>query len=200
MSPKGVVPYVAGFLLFLLGALLCVAAMVFALIMERREWLPVPLIAGTLFMLVSFHLLAAGLYRMLCHHYRTISGTDLPGDRPLRGRVLYLLGQIAMAMAVPLIIVFVGLAADPGNRRADEMLVLMLAVPISIVTILSVAAFLAGLGIMVWDMFHRHQEIVDNREAERRRRLDEQAEESLTEIVPEVQTVASMRQHVKENR
>jgi hypothetical protein len=162
---------------------------------------PAALIAGGLLLFVAFHLLAAGLYRMLCHHYRVISGTDLPGDRPLRGRVVYLLGQIAMAMVIPLSAIMLALvAADGAIARGNAMFAVVVALPVAITTVLSVAAFVAGLGIMVWDLFHRHQEIVDNREAERRRRLDEQAEEAMTEIVPEVQTIASMREHVKEDR
>jgi hypothetical protein len=159
---------------------------------------PVVFVLCGLLVLTALHLLAAGLYRMLCHLYRAISRTDPATDRPLRGTRTFIFGQLACAMAVPTAAVFL-LLPDINPRPGDRGAILLLAgLPGAGVLILAVLTFFAGLGLMVRDTFLRHREIVDYRDAERRRRLDE-ADESRTEIIPTV-LPAELRAHIKEDR
>jgi hypothetical protein len=135
---------------------------------------------------------------MLCHLYRAISRTDPAGDRPLRGTRIFLLGQLACAMAVPTAAVFLILPdvhARPGDRGA---LLLLAGLPGAGLFILAVLTFFAGLGLMVRDTFVRQRDIVDKRDADRRRRLEESAEPQ-TEVIPTV-LPAELRAHFKEDR
>jgi hypothetical protein len=201
MTPKGVLAYGAGLLLLLLSTLLAGGAILVEVIFQPRLAIPLAgVIASAVLFFAALHLLAAGLYRMLGHLYRSISRTDLASDRPLRGRVVYLLGQIALAMVVPIGVIFlISGARDPGAAQQREI-VAFFAVPVALVNVLALLAFLAGLGIMIWDLFQRHRDIVDIREAERRRRLDEEAEENMTEVVPMVGPADPVREHVREDR
>jgi hypothetical protein len=155
-------------------------------------------LTGILLAFAALNLLAAGLYRMLGHLYRSISRTDLATDRPMRGRTVFLLGLIGLAMAIPLASVFLIVGDTQDMRQVGEVFAILIAVPIGLLTIASTLTLIAGLGIMVWDMFRRHQDIVDTREAERRRRIAE-AEEAMTEVVP-ASPVDTLREHVKEDR
>jgi hypothetical protein len=61
-----------------------------------------------------------------------------------------------------------------------------------------VLTFFAGLGLMVRDTFIRHRDIVEKRDAERRRRLEE-PDEPQTEVIPTV-LPAELRAHIREDR
>src|SRR5205085_1638394 len=102
MTPRGTLAYIAGLVTLLAGTML-IELILLWIEVEPRQLTPRPvlLLIGVLIVFGAFHLLAAGLYRMLVHLYRTISRLDPAGDRPLRGRTLFLLGQIGGAMAVP---------------------------------------------------------------------------------------------------
>ena len=71
-------------------------------------------------------------------------------------------------------------------------------VPCAVFVMLALMTFFAGLGMMVRDTFVRHRDIIDKRDAERRRRIDE-ADEPRTEVVPTL-LPAELRAHVKEER
>jgi hypothetical protein len=149
----------------------------------------------------ALHLVAAGLYRMLVHLYHTISRTDPAGDHRLRGRTLYLLGQIAAAMTAPPAFVFLLVAlAEPRAGNRDFGIALLGVLPTGFFLLVSLVAFLAGLGLMVRDLFLRHQEIVEKRDDDRRRRFEE-ADEPQTEILPLGRPTADeLREHIKEDR
>jgi hypothetical protein len=84
--------------------------------------------------------------------------------------------------------------------NAEAGLVLLGVFPAGCLLMVSLAAWSGGLAIMVRDLFLRHRDIVDQREAERRRRL-EQASEPATEVIPpDHLTTEDLRQHVKEDR
>jgi hypothetical protein len=203
MTPKGTLAYVAGVLGLFVGIILAEAVLLYGFALER----PVPalapwfLLVGGIIVFGAAHLLAAGLFRMLVHLYHTISRTDPPGDRPLRGRTLYLLGQLGSAMAVPTTTVFLWVAISEGHRQDRAVgLVLLGVLPGGFALMLSMLAFFAGLGIMIRDLFVRNRDIVEKREAERRRRLDE-SEEPQTEVIPVAQQpTEEVRQHIKEDR
>ena len=205
MHPKGTFAYIAGLLVLFAGVSLAGLVLLFVSLRDPGpQGLPGRAIAlaafltGILLAFAALNLLAAGLYRMLGHLYRSISRTDLPTDRPMRGRTVFLLGLIGLAMAIPLASVFLIVGDTQDMRQVGEVFAILIAVPIGLLTIASTLTLIAGLGIMVWDMFRRHQDIVDTREAERRRRIAE-AEEAMTEVVP-TSPVDTLREHVKEDR
>jgi hypothetical protein len=147
------------------------------------------------------HLFAAGLYRMLVHLYHSISRTDPAGDRPLRGRLIYVTGQLGTTLAVPVTVFFAVLAgSDAAHPERETVMVLFAVLPGAFLIMLVVAAYFAGLGIMVRDIFLRHRDIAEKREAERRRRLEE-ADEPQTEILTmPLPSAQELRQHIKEDR
>ena len=205
MHPKGTFAYIAGLLVLFAGVSLAGLVLLFVSLRDPGpQGLPGRAIAlaafltGILLAFAALNLLAAGLYRMLGHLYRSISRTDLATDRPMRGRTVFLLGLIGLAMAIPLASVFLIVGDTQDMRQVGEVFAILIAVPIGLLTIASTLTLIAGLGIMVWDMFRRHQDIVDTREAERRRRIAE-AEEAMTEVVP-TSPVDTLREHVKEDR
>ena len=205
MHPKGTFAYIAGLLMLFAGVSLAGLVLLFVSLRDPGpQGLPGRLIAlaafltGILLAFAALNLLAAGLYRMLGHLYRSISRTDLATDRPMRGRTVFLLGLIGLAMAIPLASVFLIVGDTQDMRQVGEVFAILIAVPIGLLTIASTLTLIAGLGIMVWDMFRRHQDIVDALEAERRRRIAE-AEEAMTEVVP-TSPVDTLREHVKEDR
>jgi ABC-type polysaccharide/polyol phosphate export permease len=144
------------------------------------------------------HLLAGGLYRMLLELFRAISRTDPAGDRPLQGTRIYLLGQIASAMAIPMALMFIFLPDRNGPRDNPGVVLLLAGVPCAFFVMLSLVTFFAGLGLMVRDTFVRHRDIIEKRDAERRRRIDD-ADDPHTEIIPTA-LPAELRAHVKEDR
>ena len=205
MHPKGTFAYIAGLLVLFAGVSLAGLVLLFVSLRDPGpQGLPgravaiATFLAGILLAFAALNLLAAGLYRMLGHLYRSISRTDLATDRPMRGRTVFLLGLIGLAMAIPLASVFLIVGDTQDMRQVGEVFAILIAVPIGLLTIASTLTLIAGLGIMVWDMFRRHQDIVDTREAERRRRIAE-AEEAMTEVVP-TSPVDTLREHVKEDR
>jgi hypothetical protein len=202
MTPRGSLVYLVGLLVLFGGLALVGLVALYALLEDPRprSVAAVLLVLSVLLVLAAAHLLAAGLYRMLVHLYRAISRTDPSGDRPLKGTRVFLLGQIACAMAIPTSAMFLFLPDVNVNvNRNDRGLILLLAgLPCLFFVILSLLTFFAGLGIMVRDIFIRQRDIIDKREAERRRRLDE-ADEPRTEIIPTV-LPAELRAHVKEDR
>ena len=205
MHPKGTFAYIAGLLVLFAGVSLAGLVLLFVSLRDPGpQGLPgravaiATFLAGILLAFAALNLLAAGLYRMLGHLYRSISRTDLATDRPMRGRTVFLLGLIGLAMAIPLASVFLIVGDTQDMRQVGEVFAILIAVPIGLLTIASTLTLIAGLGIMVWDMFRRHQDIVDTREAERRRRIAE-AEEAMTEVVP-TSPEDTVREHVKEDR
>jgi hypothetical protein len=199
MTPRGTLAYIGGLVALLLGTML-IELMVLWIEVEPRPFAlrPAVVLVGAIIVFGGFHLLAGGLYCMLVHLYRTISRLDPNGDRPLRGRTLYLLGQIGSAAAVPVTAVFLFVA---GEHRGDQATFIVLGtVPVLFFLMAAVLAYFAGLGLMVRDLFVRQGDIIDKREMERRRRLDE-ADETQTEIIPAVRPTADeLREHVKEDR
>src|SRR5207253_11418773 len=98
MSPKGSIAYIAGLLLLLAGASLAGLALLYVFLGEPgpqglpgRSVVIAIFLVACLLVFAALHLLAAGLYRMVGHLYRTISRTELAGDRQLRGRSVFLL-------------------------------------------------------------------------------------------------------------
>jgi hypothetical protein len=201
MTPNGSLAYIAGLVVLVGGlGLVCLAVLLTlaAGAIGRGPIGPLIVVLCGLLVLAALHLLAAGLYRMLCHLYRAISRTDQATDRPLRGTRIFIFGQLACAMAIPTAAVFL-LLPEINPRPGDRDAILLLAgLPGAGVLMLSVLTFFAGLGLMVRDTFLRHREIVDYRDEERRRRLDE-ADEPRTEIIPNV-LPAELRAHIKEDR
>lgn len=198
--PKGVFAYCVGMLTLFAGIALgmLILAWSFAVAQHRQPETPAILIVSGLFVFAAAHLLAAGLYRMLGHLYRAISRTEPAGDRPLRGRSLFLLGQLGCAMAAPTAGVFLAVAAfDANNVDGDKAL--WGALPAGFLFLASALVFFGGLGYMVSDIIVRQRDIVERREAERRRRLDE-ADELHSEAVPIVRPADDWRRHVKEDR
>jgi hypothetical protein len=203
MTPKGTVAYVAGVLGMFVGIILAEAVLLYGFALEPRVPSIAPwfLLFGGVIVFAAAHLLAAGLYRMLVHLYHTISRTDPPGDRPMRGQTLYLLGQLGIAMALPTTVIFLMIAGnEPHRPEAAAALVLLGVMPAVFFLMLVILAYFAGLGIMIRDLFIRNRDIVEKRETERRRRLDE-TEEPQTEVIPIAQQATEeMRQHIKEDR
>jgi hypothetical protein len=202
MTPRGSLIYLIG-LVVLFGGLGLVGLFVLFALLEQPRQLSAAiffLLLSILFVFAAGHLLAAGLYQMLVHLYRAVSRTDPAGDRPLKGTRIFLLGQIASAMAIPMSAMFLFLPdANLNVPRNDRGLIVLLAgLPCLCFVIVSLLTFFSGLGIMVRDIFIRQRDIVDKREAERRRRLDE-ADEPQTEVIPTV-LPAELRAHVKEDR
>jgi hypothetical protein len=200
MTPRGSLAYIAGLLVLGGGLGLVALVVLFAFLIDRRvqREAVIFLVLSGLFVFGAAHLLAGGLYRMLIELYRAISRTDPVGDRPLSGTRVYLLGQIASAMAIPIALMFM-LVPDANGPRDDRGLVLLLAgVPCAFFVMLSLMTFFAGLGMMVRDTFVRHRDIIEKRDAERRRRIDE-ADEPRTEVIPTV-LPAELRAHVREER
>jgi hypothetical protein len=128
-----------------------------------------------------------------------ISRTDVAGDRRLRGRTVFVLGQIAVGMAFPTLCVFVILpVVDPGRPEGEK--VIWGIVPSAFLLMVSVITLFAGLGWMLRDLFVRQREIVEKHDAERRRRLEEEPGDSMTELIPERLADEEFRQHIKEDR
>jgi hypothetical protein len=203
MTPKGSLAYIAGLLVLFggLGLLGLVGLYALAVGPQFGHVAPILLVLCFLLVFAALYLLAAGLYRMLCHLYRSISRTDPVGDRPLRGTRIFLLGQLASAMAVPTAAVFL-IVPDVHPRPGDRDALLLLAgLPGAGILILAVLTFFAGLGLMVRDTFLRQRDIIDKRDADRRRRLEEsdEADEPQTEVIPTV-LPAELRAHIKEDR
>ncbi len=205
MVPRGLIAYIAGMILLAGGIGLALLTMLYIELLPRGRVMHfeggVLLIVSAVLVFGAIHLLAGGLYRMLVHLYHTVSRTDPAGDRRLRGRTLYLLGQFSTTMTVPITFLFAVLAASEAGRPDQEMgLVLLAVLPAGFVLLLSLAAWSGGLAIMVRDLFVRHRDIVEKRETERRRRLAE-ADEPQTEVIPPAHlTPEELRRHVKENR
>jgi hypothetical protein len=200
MTPRGILAYLAGLVLLVLSSGLAGVVILFAVALPAR---PQPegyilLLGCVLVMFAAWHLLAAGVYRMLVHLHHAISRTDPAGDRRLRGRTLYLLGQLGTAMTIPITVLFLMLStSDAGRRRDWEIGVIFAVLPAGFLLTLSFVALLGGLGIMLRDLFLRNQDIVEKREAERRRRIEE-ADEPQTEILPVLRAPADeLREHIK---
>jgi hypothetical protein len=208
MVPKGVLAYVAGLVVLFAGMSMTVLVLLYAFALPARHHAegPICLALGGLLIFAALHMIAAGLYRMLVHVYHTISRTDPAGDRPLRGRTVFLLGQLGCAMALPTTVLFLILSAaappvPPGGVPRGELEKGIWGIlPAGFFMTLTMLIFFAGLGIMVRDIFVRHRDIVEGREAERRRRLDQEANEPRTEVIPVVRTVDELREHVKRDR
>jgi hypothetical protein len=203
MTPRGSLAYIAGLLVLFGGLGLVGMVVLFGVLLHRRiqtEAVTVIfLLLSGLIVFSAAHLLAGGLYRMLLELYRAISRTDPAGDRPLQGTRIYLLGQIASAMAIPMALMFVFVPDGNGPRDDNRGVVLLLAgVPCAFFVMLSLVTFFAGLGLMVRDTFVRQRDIVEKRDAERRRRIDD-ADDPHTEVIPTV-LPAELRAHVKEDR
>jgi hypothetical protein len=204
MTPRGLIAYIAG-VLFLVGGMgLALLSLLYAASDLHRRLRPevgLLFIISGLLVFTAVHLLAAGLYRMLVHFYHTVSRTDPAGDRRLRGRTIFLLGQLSSTMTVPMTVLFLALAASEAGRPDNEVgMVLLGVLPFGFGLILSLTAWCAGLAIMVRDLFLRHRDIVEKREAERRRRLEE-ANEPQTEVIPpDHLTTQDLRAHIKEDR
>jgi hypothetical protein len=201
MTPRGSLAYIAGLLVLFAGLGLAGPVVLFVLLLDHR----VPADAAVIFLvmtgLIVFgagHILAGGLYRMLVDLYRAVSRTDPAGDRPLRGTRIYLLGQIASAMAIPMALMFVLLPNGNGPRDNRGVVLLLAAMPCAFFVMVSLVTFFAGLGLMVRDTFVRHRDIIEKRDAERRRRIDD-ADDPHTEVIPMV-LPADLRAHVKEDR
>ncbi len=200
MIPKGSLAYIAGLVVLLGGLGLIGLVVLYEIAVEPRfgPTTPILLVLCGLVVFAALHLLAAGLYRMVCHLYRAISRTDPASDRPLRGTRMFILGQLACAMAIPTGLVFL-LIPDIHPRPGDRGAILLLAgLPGAGLFILAVLTYFAGLGLMVRDTFMRHCDIVDQRDADRRRRLrepDDPREEDIPTVLP-----AELRAHVREDR
>ncbi len=203
MTPRGLLAYLAGLLLLVAGLGLAGLILLFAVALPPRPWpeAPILLLVSAVVVFGASHFLAAGVYRMLVHLYHAVSRTDPAGDRPLRGRTLYVLGQLAIAMTVPTTMLFARLTvSEEGHQDRQMGLVLMGVLPAGFLLTLAVVAFFGGLGIMLRDLFLRNREIVEKTEIERRRRLEEH-EESQTEVIPLVRPAADeLREHIKEDR
>ncbi len=203
MTPKGIVAYAAGLLVLCGGLGLFLFAAVGLLVFAPHAPAgDVGIVLGFvgLIVFVAAHLLAAGLYRMLTHLYRAISRTDPAGDRPLRGRTIYLLGQIGGAMAVPMLVLFLLLQiTNPPNPNGREQGLVFGAMGGVVLMTMTATIFFTGLGLMVRDLFLRHRDIVDKHEADRRRRLAER-EDLQTEVIPPVHPGDELREHVREDR
>jgi hypothetical protein len=200
MTPKGSLAYIAGLVILFGGLGLVGLTVLFEIVVEPRHGpiTPIFLILCGLLVFAALHTLAAGLYRMLCHLYRAISRTDPASDRPLRGTRIFLLGQLATAMAIPTAAVFL-IVPDMNPRPGDRGAMLLLAgLPGAGLLILAVLTFFAGLGLMVRDTFLRHRDIVEKRDADRRRRLEE-PDDPQTEVIPTLMP-AELRAHIKEDR
>jgi hypothetical protein len=203
MAPKGTLAFVAGVLGLFLGIILAETVLLYGFALEPHipAIAPLLLLFAGIVVFAAAQLLAVGLYRMLVHLYHTISRTDPPGDRPLRGRTLYLFGQFGSAMAVPTTTLFLWIVVSEAHRpdRAAALVILGV-LAAGFVLMLAMLAYFAGLGIMIRDMFLRNRDIVEKREAERRRRLDE-SEEPQTEVIPIAQQpTEEVRHNVKEDR
>jgi hypothetical protein len=202
MGPKGTIAYIVGLLLLFASSVPAGVAAVYAVILERdRPQMPVAiLLISAVLVFAALHVLLAGLYRMLGHVYRAISRTDQVSDRPLRGRTIFLLGQIAMAMTFPVAGTFVVLSDRNVARAEREAMALVLGAPVGLAVVASVLTLLVGLGLMVRDIFMRHQDIVDLREAERRRRIDAGASAAQEEEIPVVGVPPDLRDRVRRDR
>jgi hypothetical protein len=204
MTPKGSLAYVAGLLALVFSCGLTGVLLLYAFVERRHPGMvePVFSIVGLISLLVflgAANLLAAGLYRMLCHVYRIISRTDPASDRPLRGRTVFLLGQIGTGMTIPMTVVFFALYAASARHHDDDVVFgIFLALAAGLVLTVTVTTFFVGLGLMVRDVFLRQQDLVDQRETERRRRLDESTDAG-TEVIPSVLPV-QLREHIREDR
>jgi hypothetical protein len=205
MTPKGLLGYIAG-VIVLVGAIgLALCTMLYSELQPRGRFLRdeagILLIVSAILCFGAVHLVSAGLYRMLVHLYYTISRTDPAGDHRLRGRTLFVLGQISSWITVPTTVLFIVVAIAEADRANREIgLVLVFVMPCGLGMIVSLVAWTGGLAIMVRDVFLRHRDIVDKREGERRRRFEE-ADEPQTEVIPPDQpSPAELRQHVKEDR
>lgn len=184
MTPKGLISYIAGMVLLVGGIGLALLGLLFAETLRIRGPWGLLLLVGGVFVFAAAHLLGSGLYRMLVHLYHTVSRTDPAGDRRLRGRTLYLLGQLSSTVVVPPAVLFGVLAAsEPGRPDQEIGLVLVGVLPFGFGVLISLTLWSGGLAIMVRDLFLRHRDIVEKREAERRRRLAE-ADEPQTEVIP----------------
>lgn len=200
MTPRGSLAYIAGLLVLFGGLGLVGLVVLFAFLIDRRVQTEaiVFLVLSGLFVFGAGHLLAGGLYRMLVDLYRSISRTDPAGDRPLQGTRIYLLGQIASAMAIPMALMFVFVPDGNGPRDNRGVVLLLAGVPCAFFVMLSLVTFFSGLGLMVRDTFVRHRDIIEKRDAERRRRIED-ADDPHTEVIPTV-LPAELRAHVKEDR
>jgi hypothetical protein len=203
MTPRGILAYVAGIIVLVCAGGLAGFVVLFAFALPGRPPPegPILLLLCAILAFVAFHLVAAGLYRMLVHLYHTTSRADPVGDRRLRGRPIFLWGQIAIAMSVPTTILFFTVAIAEGHHRDREIgLILLGVLPAGFILTVSLVAFLGGLGMMVRDLFLRNREIVEKRDAERRRRLDE-PEELQTEVLSPLRPLAGdLREHIREDR
>jgi hypothetical protein len=205
MVPRGLIGYLAGMILLTGGTGLALLTMLYAVLLPRGRAMQVEggilLIISAVLVFGAVHLVSGGLYRMLVHVYHTVSRTDPAGDRRLRGRTLYLLGQFSTTMTVPITFLFAALALSEAGRPEQEMgLVLVGVLPAGFTVVLSLLAWSGGLAIMVRDLFIRHRDIVEKREMERRRRLAEANESQTEEVSSEHLTPEELRQHIKENR
>jgi len=200
MTPRGSLAYIAGLLVLFGGLGLVAVVMLFVFLLDQRihREAVVFLVLSGIVVFGAAHLLAGGLYRMLVDLYRAISRTDPVGDRPLQGTRIYLLGQIASAMAIPMALMFIFVPDGNGPRDNRGVVLLLAGVPCAFFVMLSLVTFFAGLGLMVRDTFVRHRDIIEKRNAERRRRVDE-ADDPHTEVIPTV-LPAELRAHVKEDR
>lgn len=206
MTPKGLIAYIAGMALLAGGVGLALLTTLYVDVIlphgrAARSEGGLLLIVCACLGFCAFHLLSGGLYHMLVHLYHTVSRTDPAGDRRLRGRTVFVLGQISSWITVPVAVLFAAVAAAEANRPDEQLgLVLLGVLPAGFGVLLSLIAWSGGLAIMVRDLFLRHRDIVEKREAERRRRLEE-ADEPQTEVIPPDQpTPDALRQHIKEDR
>jgi hypothetical protein len=200
LLPRGISVYIAGLLLLVVSCVLSLLIILYGISRIRFDVAVLMLVNGALF-LAAGQLLATGLYQMLVHLYHTISRTDPAHDRPLRGRTIYICGQLGTTIFLPITVFFAMLAgSDAAHPERETLVVLFAVLPGGFCVLLVLAAYFVGLGIMVRDIFLRHRDIAEKREAERRRRLEE-ADEPQTEILTMPRpTAEELRQHIREER
>src|SRR5947209_9946512 len=99
MTPKGLIGYIAGVILLVGAVGLALLTLLYAELQPRGRFLRdesgILIIVSAVLVFSAVHLLSAGLYRMLVHHYHTVSRTDPAGDHRLRGRTVFVLGQFS---------------------------------------------------------------------------------------------------------
>jgi hypothetical protein len=174
-EPKGILVYRLGLIAVLVSFVLTVGGPLADLDRDgfresQAEWYA---FLAFLVLLAAFNLLATGLYRNLVGLYRSISRADPEGDRPLCGTRVFLFGQIGATTMAPFTLFLLIGSTHPMSWDLVSLAVRVLVLSF---TALFVVSFFAGLGIMVRDTVLRQTEILDKREAECRRRLDEAGE------------------------
>jgi hypothetical protein len=124
---------------------------------------------------VGANLIAVGQYLMIRHLYRVISRSEPDSDRPLRGTPLYLLGQLGGIMTVTVLLFLVALP-ELARGRLNVRDALWGIAPAWVVAVGFGLVFVAGLLVMLSDLYLRFREVERIRSAQHGRPLDEDDE------------------------